>query len=154
MGTQQAGTPTSVTLSGTLLPALGLLAQSKHKSDLITLTSLKTLQWLSHTVMVNPTHCFPNWAPRNAGVPGEVMCSAREEFSIEVLLGKPGFYHFVVFFFTCCRFSPELDRLKRSVNPHRRDGVCFPECFEPQDTYFQNPRQDLGSLANRMKAKA
>lgn len=73
--------------------------------------------------------------------------------SVEVLLGSPGFYHLVGLFFLAVGFLGSSDRLKRSVNPHCRAGVYFPRLLGPQDTYFQNPRHDSGSLAYRMKPK-
>lgn len=53
MGAQEMITPISVTSSGTMFPVSW--AQSKHKTDLITLTSLKTFQWLSRIIMAKPT---------------------------------------------------------------------------------------------------
>ena len=53
VGAQEMVTPISMTSSDTMLPVSW--AQSKHKTDLITLTSLKTLQWLSRIIMANPT---------------------------------------------------------------------------------------------------
>lgn len=53
MGAQEMITPISMASSGTMLPVSW--ARSKHKTDLIALTSLKTFPWLSRVIMAKPT---------------------------------------------------------------------------------------------------